>query len=197
MHFAGFSFTRFKETKRFGDRHLIDKNLIFAQFLFRDAVAGLNDRCLGGFFSRRNICCLGKKLTDGNRVGGVISPLVDDLKGIIRANNGGGYLHATRTPAIGHRHFTTGKRDLISRNCNGLKQCAPDHAFGLFIEIGEIIGRCPIRRIIDSLFHGVTPRLRVGIERSQYQAWPVVLRLRPACGEQVQARPGNRHSAEA
>ena len=42
--FYVFRFSRgFKEAKRFGDRHLIDKDLVFAQFLFGNAVAGLDD----------------------------------------------------------------------------------------------------------------------------------------------------------
>ena len=197
MHLARFGLARFKEAKRFGDRHLIDKNLIFAQFLFRNAVAGLNDRCLGGFFRGGDLCGLGKELTDGNRVGGVIRPLINDLKRIIRADYGGCYLNTARTPAIRHRHFAPGKRHLIPRDRNGLKQRAPDHAFGLFIKIGKVIVRCPVGGIFDSLFHGITPRPRVGMCHFRRRTLPDVPRPRHACGAPVQVHPGNRHSVAA
>ena len=50
------------------------------------------------------------------------------------------HLHAAGAPAIGHRHFARGERDLIAGNRDRLQDRAADHALGLLVEIGEIVG---------------------------------------------------------
>jgi hypothetical protein len=46
VHLARLGLARFEEAQRLGDRDLEDQDLAFGQRLFRDAVAGLDDRGL-------------------------------------------------------------------------------------------------------------------------------------------------------
>ena len=54
VHLTCLAFTGFKKTQRFGDRHLIDKDLTLAQRLFGDAVPGLDHSGITCRSGRRN-----------------------------------------------------------------------------------------------------------------------------------------------
>jgi hypothetical protein len=81
-----------------------------------------------------------KELADRDGVRGVVSPLIDHLERILGRQARGRYLHAAGAPAIGHRHLARGERHLVARHRDALQDRTADHALGLFIEIGEIVG---------------------------------------------------------
>ena len=54
VHLTCLAFTGFKKTQRFGDRHLIDKDLTLVQRLFGDPVPGLDHSGITCSSGRRN-----------------------------------------------------------------------------------------------------------------------------------------------
>ncbi len=153
VHGPGFGFRWFDETQRLGNRHLIDHDLIGMQRRFRDPVTGLDDRRLRGTLGGFDACGAGEKAPDRDGVGGVVGALVDDLEHVFGTENRGGQLHAAGAPAIGQRHFTAAKWHLITGNRHGLEQAATDHAFGLFVQISEVVRLIPARARLRSGIH--------------------------------------------
>ena len=130
---------RLQARQRLGLRHLIDDDLVLAQWLFGDAVAGLDDasplRCAwwcdaGG---------AGEEAADRDRVGGVVGALVDHFQHVGGADDGGGDLDAAGAPAIGQRHFAAAERHLMAGDRHRLENGAADHALGLLVQIGEVV----------------------------------------------------------
>ena len=139
VHLAGFDLGRFKKAQRFRDRDLIDEDLIGAQILLGDAVAGLDDTGLCGGLGDSHACSLLEKPPDRHGVGRVVGTLVNHLERIIRGQHCRRNLHTARTPAVGHWHLAAGERHLITRNGKPLKDRATDHAFGLLVKIGKVV----------------------------------------------------------
>ncbi len=139
VHGAGFGFARLDKAQRLRDRNLENQNLIFGEWGFRDAVAGLDQRgvfgALGGVHPGNAL----EELADRHRIGGVVGALVDDLQHVRFANHAGGDLNTACAPAVRHRHFTPAERHLIARNGHRFEDGAADHAFGLFIQISKVI----------------------------------------------------------
>ena len=125
--------------KRFRLRHLIDDDLVFAQLLFRDAVAGLDHSGFGGGGGRADAGGAGEEAADGDRVGGVVGALVDDFQHVVGAQDRCGYLDAAGAPAIGQRHLPRAERHLVAWDGDGFQQAAADHALGLLVQIGEVV----------------------------------------------------------
>ncbi len=145
VHGPGLGFRGLDETQRLGNRHLIDHDLIGVQRCFRDPVTGLDDRRLGRALGGGDAGRAGKETPDRNRVGGVVSALVDDLEHIIGAQDRRGQLHPAGAPAIRQRHFAPAERHLITGDRHRLEQGATNHAFGLLVQISEVVGLIPCR----------------------------------------------------
>src|SRR5258707_14544819 len=73
-------------------------------------------------------------------MGGVIRALIDDLQPVVGPENCGSPRTPAGAPAVGHRHLAARERNLIAGYSDGLEDRAPDHALGLLVEIGEIVG---------------------------------------------------------
>ncbi|RMN77764.1 PhnJ, carbon-phosphorus lyase complex subunit [Pseudomonas cannabina] len=145
VHGAGFGFRGFDEPQRLGDRHLINHDLIGVQGCFRNPVTGLDHRGFRGTLGGGNACGAGEKTPDRHRIGGVVSALVDDFQHVIVTQNRGGQLHAPRPPAIRQRHFAPAEWHLVTGNRDRFEQRAANHAFGLFVQISEVVGLIPCR----------------------------------------------------
>ena len=102
-------------------------------------MARLDQRGLPRFFGGGHTGGAGKKAPDVDRVGGVISPLVNDLEHITQSNDAGRDLHAAGAPAVGKRHLTRAKGHLVARHGHGLEQGAPDALFGALIQKRKVI----------------------------------------------------------
>ena len=139
VHGAGFRFTRLDKAQGLRNRHLKNQNLIFRQRRFRNAVTGLDQRRIFGFFGGIDARHALKELANRHGVGGVISPLVDDLQHVRLANDAGGQLNAAGTPAVWHGHFATAERHLITGDSHRFQNGAADHAFSLFIQISKVV----------------------------------------------------------
>ena len=116
MHGAGFRFARLDKAQRLRDRHLENQNLIFSERGFRDAVSGLDQRGVFGFFGGIDAGDALEEAADRHGVGSVVGALVDDLQHVRLADHAGGDLYTARAPAVGHRHFAAAERHLIARN---------------------------------------------------------------------------------
>ena len=129
----------FQTKQRLRLRHLIHDDLVFAQWLLRNAMPGLNHRRLrrrgGGSHPRRPR----EKTPDRHRVRRVVRTLVDHLQHVVRAKNRRRHLNPARAPAIRQRHLTGTKRHLMSWNRNSFQQRTPDHPLALLVEVGEIV----------------------------------------------------------
>src|SRR6056297_2571005 len=141
VHLAGLDLGGFEKPQGFGDRHLVDEDLILGQGLLGDAVAGLDDGGLRCLLGHRDAGGLLEELADRYRVGGVVRTLVDHLQRILGRQAGGRDLHTARPPAIGHRHLARGEGHLVARHGDAFQDRAADHPLGLFVEIGEIVVR--------------------------------------------------------
>ena len=102
-------------------------------------MAGLDQRCVFGFFSGRYAGHALEEVADRNGVGGVVCPLVDDLKHVGFPDHAGGQLNTAGAPAVGHWHLAAAERYLVARNGNRFEDGAADHAFGLLIQIGKVV----------------------------------------------------------
>ena len=102
-------------------------------------MACLNNAGIRRAFGRGHSCDTSKKPPDRNRIGGIISALVNHFETIVRTEQSRRDLNPAGSPAARQRHFTRTKRHLITRNGDSLQQSASDHPFGLFIEITKII----------------------------------------------------------
>ena len=140
VHLACLGLARLQKPQGFGDRHLVDKHLILAQWCFRYAVPGLDHRGLSGFLGGCHPGGFFKELADGHRIGGVIRPLVDHLEDIPGRQGRGTDLHPARAPTIRHRHLAAGKGHLIAGYGQPFQDRTADHALGLFVQIGKVIG---------------------------------------------------------
>ena len=100
---------------------------------------GLDDGCLGGVCRRADTGGAGEELPDRHRVRCVVGALVDHFQRVIFAKHRRGDLNAAGAPAIRQRHLTRAKRHLMTGDCHGFQQRAADHAFGLFIQISEVV----------------------------------------------------------
>ncbi len=67
VHGAGFGFPRLDKTQRLRDRHLENQNLIFSQRGLRNAVTGLDQRRVFGFFSGVDARYALKEVADSTR----------------------------------------------------------------------------------------------------------------------------------
>ncbi len=141
MHLAGLGLARLEEAQGFGDGHLIDERLSGRQLFLGNAVARLDDRRFTRLRRHRHIGDLLEEGADGDGVGRVVRPLIDDLQHVLRTENRRCHLHAAGAPAVGHGHFARGKGHLVAGNGNRLQDRAADHALRLFVDIGEIIAR--------------------------------------------------------
>jgi hypothetical protein len=133
MHFSRLGFTRLDKAQRLGDRHLKNQDLIFLQRCFRNSVAGLDKRRLGGFFGRLDAGDIFKETADRHGVGGIVGPLIDDLQHVLLTYHAGSNLNTAGAPAVRHRHLTTGERHLIAGDRHGLQNSSADHALGLLV----------------------------------------------------------------
>ncbi len=135
----GLRFTRFEKAQRLRHGHLVNHDLPLAKRCFRNPVTGLNDGSAagsgGGFDARGSR----EKAADANGIAGVIGTLVDHFEDIIGANERSRQLNPAGAPPVGKRHLAAAEGDLISGNGNGFQNGPPDHALGLFIQIGEIV----------------------------------------------------------
>ncbi len=141
VHLPRLGLARLEEAQRLGDRHLIDEDLALLERRLRDAVAGLDDGRLGCMRGGGDAGRAGEEAADRDGVGGVVGALVDDLQHVVGAEDGGGDLHAAGAPAVRHRHLAAGERHLVAGDGDRLQDGAPDHALGLLVEVGEVVGR--------------------------------------------------------
>ena len=128
-----------KTAQGFGKRHLIDHDLPVRERQFRNAVAGLDNGGAARLGGGSDASCPAEEASDGDRVRGIVSALVDNLKHVVPAYDAGRNLNAARAPAKGHGHLAAGKGHLIAGYGHGLQKGAADHAFRAFVEIGEIV----------------------------------------------------------
>ena len=140
MHFSRLGLARLEEAQRLGDRHLVDQGLAFGQWQLGNSVARLDDRRLRRFGGNCDVGNLNEEGADRHRVGRVVGALVDDLEHVVGPDDRGRHLHAAGAPAIGHRHLAAGERHLVAGDRDPLQDRAADHALGLFVEIGEVVG---------------------------------------------------------
>ncbi|VFS15034.1 Uncharacterised protein [Yokenella regensburgei] len=141
MHRAGFGFARFDKAQRLRNGHLVDKDLIFRQRRFRDPVTGLNDRRVFRAFSGIHPGHAGEELADRDGVCRVVCALIDNLQHIMFADHAGGKLDPTGAPAVGHRHFASAERNLITGDRHRFENGAANHTFGLLIKISKVVAR--------------------------------------------------------
>src|SRR3546814_876122 len=151
MHAARFGIRRLDEAQRLRYGHLKDHDLPFAQGRFGYAMTRLNDgglvRALGGLHAGG----AHEKAPYRHCVGGVVSPLVDNLQHIALAQYGGGHLHAAGAPAVRQGHFTPAERHLITRYGHRFEQAASQAALGLLIQVSEVIALPGLRILIQAV----------------------------------------------
>ena len=109
-------------------------------------MAGLDNARLGGAGGGGDACRAGEEPADGDRVGGVVGALVDDLEHVVRPEDRCGHLNAAGAPTVGERHLPAAERHLMARDRHRLEDGAADHPLRLLIEIGEVVAA-----------HGVSP----------------------------------------
>ena len=139
VHLAGLRLSRLEKAQRLRNRHLVDEDLLLAKRYFRNAVACLDNAGLAGRFCCGDTGGALEEAANGYSVGCVIGALVDNLQTIVRHQAGSRHLNPSGSPAIGHRHFTTGKGNLIARNRKRLEQGAADHPLCLLVKISEVV----------------------------------------------------------
>ena len=139
VHLDGLAPARLQSCQRLRHGHLINQNLSLGQRHFRDAVAGLDQRRLPCFFGARNAGGALKEAPDIDRVGGVISALVDDLEHIALADDAGGDLHATGAPSVSERHLARAKGHLVTRHRHRLEQGTPNALLGALVKKGKVV----------------------------------------------------------
>jgi len=125
--------------QRLGHGHLVHQDLRFSQRRFGNPVTGLDNGCFHRARGGRNTRRARKETADIHGVGGFVRPLVDHLQRVAASDDRRRNLQAARSPAIRQGHFPRCKRHLMTRYGHGFQQRATDHAFGLFIEVGEVI----------------------------------------------------------
>ena len=141
--------------QRLWQRHLIHHDLTRPQRLLRYAMPGLDDGRVRRVGRGGDASGAGKKAADADCVGGVVCALVDHFQHVRGAQDAGRHLNATRAPAIRQRHLPAAERDLIPGDRHRLQDRTADHALGLFVEVGEVIGHRAsgvprIRRTVSS-----------------------------------------------
>ena len=129
----------FEPAQRFRNRYLVDHDLAGRQRRLGNPVAGLDQRCGGGFFGGRHTGGAAEEAPDVDRVGGVVGTLVDHFQDIGATDDGCGDLNAAGAPAVRQRHFAPAERYLVTRDGNGLQDRAADHALGLLVEVGKVV----------------------------------------------------------
>ena len=160
VHLARLGLARLEEAQRLGDGHLVDEDLARLQRRLGDAMAGLDDRCRGGRRRHRDIRHLGKEGADRDGVRRVVGALIDDLQHIVGTDDRRRHLDPAGTPAVRHRHLAAGERHLVAGNGDRLEDRAPDHALGLFVEIGEIVGGKAVVSRNVRIHHAFSPERR-------------------------------------
>ena len=100
---------------------------------------GLNQRRVPGFLGGRYAGGSGKEAPDVDRIGGVISALVDHLEHIAAPYDAGRDLHATGAPAIGEGHLTRAERHLVARYGHRLEQGPANTLLGALIQKSKVV----------------------------------------------------------
>ena len=139
VHPPRFRSAWFQAVQRLRLRHLIDDDLVVTQPGFRNAVTGLDQRRLGGVRGGAHAGGAGEEAADGHGVGGVVRPLVDHLQHVVGAEHRGRNLDSAGAPAVGQRHLARSERHLVAGYRHCLQQRSADHAFGLLVQVGEVV----------------------------------------------------------
>ena len=139
MHLDGLSPTRLQLGQGLGHGHLVHQDLGRRQGLLGDPVPGLNQRRVPGFLGGRHAGGTGKEAPDVDRIGGVISALVDHLEHIASPDDAGRDLHATGAPAIGEGHLTRAERHLVARYGHRLEQGPANALLGALIQKSKVV----------------------------------------------------------
>ncbi|VEB42152.1 Uncharacterised protein [Chromobacterium violaceum] len=94
VQLAGFHLAGLQRAQRFRLRHLEDQDLAGFQRRFRDAMAGLDQRRVGGASGGGDAGHATEEAADVDGVGGVVGALVDDFQHIVAADDAGRQLDA-------------------------------------------------------------------------------------------------------